>query len=297
MNAKHIIAGVGLIGYGALVGWAATSDYYERNLDDLDERVNLMLEKMHQSEEAHREAVEALDNWESIPVEASAIFKAKSESQRLMEKARLESMSISKEGMGELHLVEDVSEGEVTETEPENSPEGETVETDETTEANDTPDEPEEVTRSRLQSLIDTYTADPDTVEQFIDRAAIEEKPSNTPPYVIPREKFAWDEEEGDQYDKVTAIYYPHHRVAVDEEQEIIDDVANTLGWKNLARFGDDSGDQDVVFIRNRRLMTDFEVVREEEEDIPLHIKYGMSKTEYETNKAAGVIRFRPEDT
>jgi hypothetical protein len=72
--------------------------------------------------------------------------------------------------------------------------------------------------------------------------------------------------------------------------------VGNTLGWKNLSQFGGESGDPDTVFIRNQRLETDFEVVRDDESPLPLHIQYGMGKEEFKVNKAAGTLRLRDED-
>ncbi len=90
--------------------------------------------------------------------------------------------------------------------------------------------------------------------------------------------------------------YFPAHRTLLDDGQEPIEDVNAYVGWKNLNRFGDESGDSDVVFIRNRALLTDFEVVREEDSDLPLHVKYGMTLPEFEVNKASGILKLRPED-
>jgi hypothetical protein len=156
------------------------------------------------------------------------------------------------------------------------------------------PGETVEETRINLQRLIDNYTAVPEDVETFA-HLGRPMPPNDTPPFVIPRETFAWDEEEGDNYSKITLTYYPKDRVLLDDEEDVMDDVNNVVGWKNLNRFGDESGDPEVVFIRCRRLMTDFEVVRDDENDLPAHVKYGMSKDQYEVNKAAGFIKFKPD--
>lgn len=161
----------------------------------------------------------------------------------------------------------------------------------------DIPQESPEETRENLQKLINTYTSNPDDVDTFVDRArqVVAEGANDVPPFVISRAKYSWDEEEGDEYAKITITYYPTHRVLLDDDQDPVDNVDALVGWRNLNRFGDESEDPDVVFIRNRRLETDFEVVREEGE-LPTHVKYGMPRSEFEANKNAGRIRFREED-
>lgn len=153
-----------------------------------------------------------------------------------------------------------------------------------------------EEARSNLQRIIDSYTKDEDSVHNFTEQATLSFV-KDTPPFVIPQQKYAWDEEEGDEYEKITLTYYPRDRILLDDEEDVIDDVNKYVGWKNLNRFGDESGDADVVFIRNRWLKTDFEVVRETDAKPPAHVRYGMGRHEFETNKAAGLIKFRPEDT
>lgn len=175
---------------------------------------------------------------------------------------------------------------------------GEVSETDEASEGPVPTDEEIEETRSGLQALIDTYTTGessaPD-LAQFVDRVVSSEV-DRTPPFVISMQQYSWDADEGDEYDKITLKYYPRHRMLLDDEEEPVEDVANTIGWRNLNQFGGDSGDPDTVFIRNRRMRTDFEVVRDDESELPLHIKYGMGKEEFRATKAAGVLKLRPED-
>jgi hypothetical protein len=166
-----------------------------------------------------------------------------------------------------------------------------------TGEADEEVDEAEtEQLRANLQRTISEYTADPDNIEHFLHSANQTLIQDNTPPFVISREKYSWDSEEGDFYDKVTVTYYPRDRVMLDEDQSVLEDVANVIGWKNLAQFGGESGSPDVVFVRNRRLMIDYEVVKEEDDPLPLHIKYGMDKEEFEINRASGLMRLREED-
>ncbi len=157
-------------------------------------------------------------------------------------------------------------------------------------------DETIDETREKLQSLISEYTGNPDEGASFAERAVRSMEPDYTPPFVISREKYAWDEEEGDEYDKITLTYFPKSRVLLDDDKDPIDDVDSTIGWKSLNQFGGESGDPDVVFVRNRRMLVDYEVVREDDDELPLHVKYGMSHDEFATNEAAGLIRFREGD-
>lgn len=153
----------------------------------------------------------------------------------------------------------------------------------------------ESVRPSRVEELISQYEANPEAQEEFARQATISQEPENSQPFVIPRNDFAYDDE-GQHYEKVTVTYYPDDRVVLDDEDEPINDVLRTIGWRNLARFGDESGDANVVFIRNRRMETDFEVVKEEDSPLPLHVKYGMQREEFNVSKAAGLVKLRPED-
>lgn len=156
-------------------------------------------------------------------------------------------------------------------------------------------DETVETTRSNLQSLIDMYTADEVAQSEFSQQVAVAVEQENSAPYVISREKYAYDEE-GHYYSKITLYYYPDDRVLLDDDEEPIADVARHVGWRNLSRFGDESGDPGVVFVRNDKLESDFEIVREEDTPLPLHVKYGMEKEEFRANRAAGLIKLRQED-
>lgn len=179
------------------------------------------------------------------------------------------------------------------ESDSENSPEAVMDETEVISDADAPSDEDLEEARGRLQEIIDEYTHNPEASSEVVQRAEIMDL--NTPPFVISHNSFSYDEE-GEDYAKITLTYFPRHRMLLDDEEDPIDDVANYVGWGNLKRFGDESNDADVVFIRNHRLQTDFEVVRDEENDLPLHVKYGMPKEEFNVGRAAGVIKIRPED-
>jgi hypothetical protein len=155
-------------------------------------------------------------------------------------------------------------------------------------------DETPEETRHALQELIDSYTATPG-VEQLDQFNARQPNGSHKPPHVISRWEYAGGED-SEGYAKITLTYYPKDRVLLDDDNDPVDDIAGMIGWRSLSNFGGESGDPDVVFVRNDRLLSDFEVVRDDESELPLHVKYGMSEEEFKTNKAAGTLKLRRED-
>lgn len=148
-------------------------------------------------------------------------------------------------------------------------------------------------TRSNLQRLIEQYTEDPDSRSEFVEVATQHEGPS--PPYTITKGEYAYGEERA-YYAKITLTYFPDDKVILDDMDEPMDNISGDIGWRNLTKFGDESEDPSVVFIRNDRLETDFEVVKDEETPLPLHVKYGMEKEEFGVRRAAGLLKLRPED-
>lgn len=87
------------------------------------------------------------------------------------------------------------------------------------------------------------------------------EETSYKKPYVIPFEEFC---EGGYTNDKTTLTYYETDDVLVDEGEELIDNVEEMVGVANLSRFGEESGDPNVVYVRNASLWNDYEIVKVE---------------------------------
>lgn len=83
------------------------------------------------------------------------------------------------------------------------------------------------------------------------------EKPDE--PYVISVDEFNEGEE---SYDKTNLTFYEADDTLVDERDTPIDTVDYTVGEDNLTKFGHGSGDHNVVYIRNEKIGTDFEVIR-----------------------------------
>jgi hypothetical protein len=266
MQTKLIATAVGAFGLGALFGWAITADIHERRFRALEEEFDEAIG------EKTRHIWALQDRAEAIWLQNKQPFSTADEV--TVDPNQTELIDVDVLSAEEPYLDVPVYE----EDEGEEVPEGET---------------PEE-TRTNLQKLIDKYTADQDAKDEFVDIVA-ESVNDKSPPFVISRFVYAYDEE-GSSYEKITLTYYPRDRVLLDDEEDPIEDVGNTVGWRNLSQFGHESEDPNVVFVRNRRLETDFEVIKEDDAQLPLHVKYGMEKEEFRVHKAAGLIKLRQED-
>ena len=69
-----------------------------------------------------------------------------------------------------------------------------------------------------------------------------------------------------DNYQQSEILYSPSRQMFFDNESEPIDDIETYIGKGNLF-WGMHSGDKNIVYIRNKDLRTDFEVIRENEEE------------------------------
>lgn len=78
-------------------------------------------------------------------------------------------------------------------------------------------------------------------------------------PYVITLEEFSAERMD---FDKTSISYYEEDDTLLDDGDEVIDDVDGTIGDSALSSFGEGNPSPDVVYVRNERLGTDFEVVR-----------------------------------
>lgn len=81
-----------------------------------------------------------------------------------------------------------------------------------------------------------------------------EEKTKMEKPYVIPPEEFG----EADGYDTISLTYYIDGYLA-DDELEIVEDLDDVVGLESLNHFGE--YEDDSVFVRNDRLMADYEIL------------------------------------
>lgn len=80
-------------------------------------------------------------------------------------------------------------------------------------------------------------------------------------PYVISKDEFMENETE---FPQTSITYFAGDDTLVDEEDQPMPEVEATVGQDNLARFGQGSGDTNIVYIRNPRTKIEFEVAYSE---------------------------------
>lgn len=81
-----------------------------------------------------------------------------------------------------------------------------------------------------------------------------ETKVKTDAPYVIPPEQFG----EYDDYTKISLTFFSDHILA-DEDDEMVEDVEDVVGFESLNHFGE--YEDDSVFVRNDRLKADYEIL------------------------------------
>lgn len=125
----------------------------------------------------------------------------------------------------------------------------------------------ETVKRNVAEGIKDSDRTKPDLKEyaeqlkkngytRYSDLSAYDEGVSDkqTKPYVIPPEQFGDDE----SYDQISLTYYADG-VLADENDEVIDDVEETVGIESLNHFGE--YEDDSVFVRNDTRKCDYEIL------------------------------------
>ena len=317
MRNKLIASGAALLGYGALIGWAITADHYSSRERDYQDLVSDKTDHIFDLKDRNDRLFKFNQDLNGRNRELEATVRS-----RLVEKVKggehllpadyddaiaeifgepepsVDNDLIETDGALELFIrpssdlvVDEAVETLVIVSEPIDEdddedvyvvPEGETV----------------EETRSNLQNLIEKYTQDEDQTASFNELIHKDVALSSfVPPRVITQASFAYDDE-GEFYDKVTLTYFPGDRVLLDEEEDPIDlkGIDHLVTWKALSSFGEGSEDPNVVFVRNSRLEIDYEIIRDEENQLPAHVRFGLGREEFAASKASGLIRFRPED-
>lgn len=128
--------------------------------------------------------------------------------------------------------------------------------------SSDEPDEP--VITQTKKSIFDNDDEEQDIGEE-IENDKFDEMPEPDPdnPYIIPVSE--WHEEWVGpvRYEKVSFTFYEEDDTLIDEANNVISNVDELVGKANLARFGFGSDDEDLVFVRNQILETDFSIERD----------------------------------
>lgn len=95
-----------------------------------------------------------------------------------------------------------------------------------------------------------------------------------TKPYVISVAEFF---EDNKTYQKLTITYYTADKVLVDDKDVPITDILRTVGL-GIHKFGEQSDDENIVYVRNDRLELDFEIVKDERSYTEVVLGYGDPK-------------------
>lgn len=109
-----------------------------------------------------------------------------------------------------------------------------------------------------IETTPEEVTETEDVVEDEEEEEVVVRNPNE--PYVISVKEFMEDRLE---YDKVTLSYFEDDDVLCDEREEVIPNVDATVGSDALTKFGVLSEDSKIVYVRNERTKTDFEVLRD----------------------------------
>ncbi|GHV42413.1 hypothetical protein FACS189490_11320 [Clostridia bacterium] len=76
-------------------------------------------------------------------------------------------------------------------------------------------------------------------------------------PYVISPDEFG----ENDEYESISLTYYDD-QILADDNDDLIEDVEDIVGFESLGRFGE--YEDDSVFVRNDRLKCDYEILKDQ---------------------------------
>lgn len=78
-------------------------------------------------------------------------------------------------------------------------------------------------------------------------------------PYVISDEMFM---ENTPGYSQIELTWFEDEVLMVDEDQEVVEDIQDMVGYENLKQFGHLSEDPAIVYVRNERREQDYEIKR-----------------------------------
>lgn len=93
-------------------------------------------------------------------------------------------------------------------------------------------------------------------------------EPSDDVPFVIPLETFVED----DDYEKDILIFYEEDGVLTDQFDHVLE-VNDILNDELLKRFGEE--EEDMLYVRNNKFMTDYEIVLEHKSSPPTALAEG----------------------
>lgn len=139
-------------------------------------------------------------------------------------------------------------------------------------------EEPEEDTEVVAEPYSPILVDNKPQVLNIFDQEGVYDKPSESAdvmkwersehkPYIITVGEFM-DEKIGDEgdedFDKLTLTYFEEDDTLVDERQSPIPEVEKLVTRFALSHFGDGSEDENIVYVRNHHIQTDFEICLEQ---------------------------------
>jgi len=107
-------------------------------------------------------------------------------------------------------------------------------------------------------NIFDNPQPDP---EDIGDESWVDAPRSFDRPYVIDAAEWMLNET---NYDQITLTYWADDDVLADDASHIIFDVDTVVGAANLHRWGFKSEDKDIVYVRNEKMTTDYEITRDD---------------------------------
>lgn len=105
---------------------------------------------------------------------------------------------------------------------------------------------------SQYNQLLGKYTNSSD--ENLQDQVSKTNQNSGERPYVISPDDFG----EFEDYSRISLVYYAD-QILADDDDELVDDIDNTVGIDSLSHFGE--YEDDSVFVRNDALKCDYEIL------------------------------------
>lgn len=107
-------------------------------------------------------------------------------------------------------------------------------------------------------NIFDDPQPNPEDIGDGVEERSARDK---TRPYVI--EAAEWYTNDTD-YDQITLTYWADDDVLADDAERVVMDVDTIVGGTNLHRFGFQSDNPDIVYVRNDRLRADYEISKDE---------------------------------
>lgn len=120
--------------------------------------------------------------------------------------------------------------------------------------AKDKPSIVEYAAKLRKQGYTNYSNTDSLSEDSNVSEEEVDENMINDKPYVISPDEFG----EFDDYDTISLTYYAD-QVLADDDDELVEDIEETVGFESLNAFGE--YEDDSVFVRNDRLKCDYEIL------------------------------------